>query len=97
MKTQNSHPKTLKDLQKMFPITSNGGRNVSHNLRASTGYIPMHWVLQNLETLKSIISENGLRRCYRGPRQSVGNSSNSTRKADAHSMVLYTKYECSWR
>lgn len=72
---------TLSDLQKIFPGYSSGG--------ARTGFIPMDFVNNHLEEIKTIVKENNLRRIYRGPRYDFTRC--WVRRADAYAMVLYQK------
>jgi hypothetical protein len=82
---------TLTELQKLYPNTA------AHN--GVTGYIPMAFVEENLDSLKVIVKDNGLRRYYRGPRGR--GFTGSTRRPAANFMVLYTKREVNdtlyWR
>ena len=71
--------KTLADLQAMFPIRPGAC--------ASTGYIPIDFVNENLTVLAGIVKQHSLRRKYRGPRHDMMRL--YTRRGDAYAMVLY--------
>jgi len=68
----------LEELKSQFPKT---GRT-----SAVTGLIPMSFVNAHLSEIKELVSKENLRRFYRGPRAFRG--ATTTRRADAHSMVL---------
>lgn len=74
-------PTSLDEVKKMFPRKA-GTCGV-------TGYIPMDFVNANLPALAKIVKDNNLRRIYRGPRHYIHSA--TTRREDAHSMVLYRK------
>lgn len=75
----------LAELQSMFPVVKRP--NTFSTMQ--TGRIPMQFVNENLEEIKKIVKENGLRRHYRGPRPFF--RATSTRRADAVAMILYRK------
>ena len=71
---------TLADLAVRFPP--------EQTRTAVTGLMPMSFVNQNQLAIADIVKQGGLRRIYRGPRARY---SNDTRKAVAHSMLLYVR------
>lgn len=75
-------PKSLDDLVKNFPKRYRGD-----NCRAITGYIPMDYFNQYESEICKITANKGIRRIYRGPRRNAMRT--FTRRADAHSVVLY--------
>jgi hypothetical protein len=73
----------------MFTLAELAVRFPPEQLRiAVTGLIPMSFANANQLAIAAIVKQEGLRRIYRGPRSRY---SNDTRKAVAHSVLLYLK------
>jgi hypothetical protein len=70
----------LQSLQNLFPKSRKNG--------ATTGNIPMSFLVANEQAIAKIVKEEKLRRIYRGPR-GVYDDQSFTHKADATAVLLY--------